>query len=102
MVEWRRTKPGKLVLEVHNLFQDLLYPAKAEEADTRVWLHVLRSPGRRKLVCFPDTDVYHINQPMDVFVGVSMFSSQEHQYLSLNSLLTSLEGDPDLSCIPRG
>ena len=24
---------------------------EAEEADTRVWLHVLRSPGTRKLVC---------------------------------------------------
>ena len=62
----------------------------AEEADTRVWLHVLRSPGTRKQVCSPDTDVYHIglplmyNQPMEVFVRVSMFSSQEHRYLSLN------------------
>ena len=33
---------------------------EAEEADTRVWLHVLRSPGTRKLLCSPDTDVYHI------------------------------------------
>ena len=33
---------------------------EAEEADTRVWLHVLRSPGTKKLVCSPDTDVYHI------------------------------------------
>ena len=47
---------------------------EAEEADTRVWLH--------------DTDVYHIglpllaNQPMDMFVHVSMFSRQEHRYLS--------------------
>ena len=79
----------------------------AEEADTRVWLHVLRSPGTRKLVCSPDTDVYHIglplvhNQPIDVLVCVSMFSSQEHRYLSLNKLITSLEGDPDLSSIPR-
>ena len=79
----------------------------AEKADTRVWLHVLRSPGTRKLVCSPNTDVYHIglplmyNQPVEVFVCVSMFSSQEHRYLSLNNLITSLEGDPDLSTIPR-
>ena len=70
-------------------------------------VHVLRSPGTRKLVCSPDTDVYHIglpltyNQPMEVFVHVSMFSSQEYRYLTLNSLITSLEGDPDLSTIPR-
>ena len=62
---------------------------EAEEADTRVWLHVLRSPGSKKLVCLPDTDVYHIglpllaNQSMDVFVCVSVFSSQEHRYMSL-------------------
>ena len=37
---------------------------EAEEADTRVWLHVLRSPGTRKLVCSPDTDVYHIGLPL--------------------------------------
>ena len=79
----------------------------AEEADTRVWLHVPRSPGTRKLVCSPDTDVYHIglplicNQSQDVFVRISVFSSQEYRYLSLNSLVTSLEGDPDLSSVPR-
>ena len=59
-----------------------------EEAGTRVWLHVLGSSV---------TDVYHIglplisNQPMDVFVHISMFYSH---YLSLSSLLTSLQGDP--------
>ena len=41
------------------------------------------------------------NQPMDVFVRVSMFSSQEHRYFSLNGLRTSLQSDPDLSFIPR-
>ena len=49
--------------------------------------------------------MYHVglpllaNQPMDVFVRVSVFSSQEHRYLSM---LTSLSGDPDLSSVPRG
>ena len=52
--------------------------------------------------------MYHVglpllaNQPMDVFVRVSVFSSQEHRYLSINNLLTSLSGDPDLSSVPRG
>ena len=79
----------------------------AEEADTRVWLHVLRSPGTRKLVCSPDTDVYHIglplmcNEPLDVLVRISVFSSQEHRYVSLKNLTTSLKGDPDLNSIPR-
>ena len=80
---------------------------ETEEADTRVWLHVLRSPGIRKLVCSPDTGVYQIGLPLmyyrslDVFVRISVFSSQEHHYLSLNSLTTSLLNDPDLSSIPR-
>ena len=38
---------------------------------------------------------------MDVFVRFSIFSSQEHQYLSITNLLTSLCGDPDLSSVPR-
>ena len=68
---------------------------------------MMRSPGTRKLVCSPDTDVYHIglplvyNQSQDVFVHISVFSSQEHRYHSLNSLTTSLLNDPDLSSIPR-
>ena len=32
----------------------------AEEGDTRVWLHVERTAGSKKLVYSPDTDVYHI------------------------------------------
>ena len=35
----------------------------AEESDTRIWLHVLRSAGERKLVISADTDVYHIGLP---------------------------------------
>ena len=81
---------------------------EAQEADTRVWLHVLRSQGTRKLVYSPDTNVYHIglplvhNQSLDVYVRISVFfSSQEHRYLGLSNLLMSLEGDPDLSSVPR-
>lgn len=36
----------------------------AEVADTRVWLHVLRTGYTRVLVCSPDTDVYHIGFPL--------------------------------------
>ena len=52
------------------------------EADTRVWLHVLRSEGTCKLVCSPDTDVYHIGLPLvlcEVYVRISVFSSLEHR-----------------------
>ena len=36
----------------------------AEESDTRMWLHVLHSPGAEKLVLSPDTDIYHIKLPV--------------------------------------
>ena len=44
------------------------------EAETRVWLHVLRSPGTSKLVCSTGTNVYHIGLPLtsnellDIFI----------------------------------
>ena len=40
----------------------------ASEANMRVWLHVPRCPGTRKLLCSPDTDVYHILTAIDVFI----------------------------------
>ena len=36
----------------------------AEEADTRIWLHVLHSQYSHALVRSPDTDVYHIGFPL--------------------------------------
>ena len=62
----------------------------AGEANTGVWLHVLISTGTHKLVCSPDTDVYHIGvtlmyiQSQDVF---ALFSSKEHRHLSLTASL---------------
>ena len=78
----------------------------AEEADTRVWLHTLRSPGSKKLLYSPDTDVYHIGLPLlqkypsDVFIQLSPVSSPERKLLHLNSLCDSLSADPDLAVIP--
>ena len=77
----------------------------AEESDTRIWLHVLHSPGTRKLVLSPDTDVYHIGLPvvngtnLEVVVRLSPFSALEQRFLSLNVLITSFNTDPDLSGI---
>ena len=78
----------------------------AEEADTRVWLHTFRSPGSKKLLYSPDTDVYHIGLPLlqkypsDVFVQLSPISSPERKLLHLNSFCNSLSADPDLAVIP--
>ena len=67
-----------------------------------LWLHALRSEGTRKLVCSPDTDVYHIGLPLlghtvDVIVQLSSYTSIERRYLHLNKLRTALNTDPDLA-----
>ena len=81
--------------------------SNSEEADTRVWLHTFRSPGSKKLLYSPDTDVYHIGLVLlgrypqsDVFIQLSAISSPEKKLLHLNSLCSSLSGDPDLAIIP--
>ena len=62
-----------------------------------------RSPGRRKLVCSPDTDVYHIGLPIiqssqqNVFIQLSKLASPEVRLLHLNHLCSDLAGDPDLA-----
>ncbi len=77
----------------------------AEEADTRVWLHALRSRGTRKLVCSPDTDVFHIGLPLidssvHVIVQLNTYTSLEYKYLDMDQLSAALTGDPDLAAIP--
>ena len=78
----------------------------AEESDTRVWLHVLRSSGNKKLLYSPDTDVYHIGLTLiepsvhDVYVQLSNISSPELRLLHFNQLLQSFRDDPDLSLVP--
>ena len=63
----------------------------AEESDTRVWLHVLCSCGRKKLLYSPDTDVYHISLTLidtsvhDVYVQVSNISSRAEVTPSLST-----------------
>lgn len=78
----------------------------AEEADTRVWLHALRSEGTRKFICSPDTDVFHIGLPIlgptvHVIVQLNFYISIEHRYLHLDKLCTALNTDPDLSITPH-
>ena len=87
--------------------QNPLLNCNSEEADTRVWLHTFRSPGSKKLLYSPDTDVYHIGLALlgrypqsDVFIQLSAISSPEKKLLHLNSLCNSLSGDLDLAIIP--
>ena len=74
----------------------------AEESDTGVWLHVLCTSGRKKLLYSPDIDVYHIGLTLidpfvhDVYVQLGNISSPELRLLHLNQLLHSFRYDPDL------
>ena len=82
-----------------------LLNCSAEEADTRVWFHVRQSCGTRKIVCSPDTDVFHIGLPLigtqlDVYVQISTFTSPDTRLLHLNLLRSALAGDPDLAPAP--
>lgn len=43
----------------------------AEEADTRVWLHVVKLAGERKLVICADTDVYRISFSVITGTGIN-------------------------------
>ena len=79
----------------------------ADESDTRIWLHVLHSPGTRKLVLSPDTDVYNIwlqvitPTNLDVLVRLSTFSSIEQCFLDPQALLRSIWNDPDLASVDQ-
>ena len=81
--------------------------SSAEEADTRIWLHVFQSFGGRKLVCSPDTDVYHIGLPLiqsvsqDIYVQLSALTSPDEKLLHINSFCSSLFCDPDLALTPE-
>ncbi len=84
---------------------DPRYACNAEEADTRVWLHIRQTAHTRILLMSPDTDVYHIglglnNGDKHVFVQTTPPSSREVRFLDLTALITALEHDPDLSGVP--
>lgn len=83
-----------------------LLTCNAEEADTRVWLHVVHSVGTKKLLISPDTDVYHIGLPLCnydecvVYVQVSVLTSPNIRLLHLNKLHNDLRADPGLALVP--
>lgn len=69
----------------------------AEEADTRVWLHVMHSTGTRKLLISPDTDVYH-----NIGLPLCILASPITRLLHLNKLHHDLGADPGLALVPPG
>ncbi len=79
----------------------------AEESDVRIWLHVLCSSGKRKLVLSPDTDVYHVGLPiiaqtyLEVMIQLSPFSSLEYRILNLQALIKAFHNDPDLASLEK-
>ena len=95
---WSITRSGVEIREER-------YTSNAEEADTRVWLHVREAQGKCKLVYSPDTDVYHIGlttadlQSNEVIVLLTPVG-REMKLLHLNQLVDALESDLDLQCLP--
>ena len=84
---------------------DPAYKCVAEEGDTRVWLHIDRTPGRKKLIYSPDTDVYHIGlynvdlTSQDIIIQLSPMG-KSLKLLHLNKLIEAINTDPDLSSVP--
>ena len=82
-----------------------IYRSTAQEADIRLWRHVISSQAHNILIYSPDTDVYNIG------LGLIYGLSAEHiiqlnpphcdeQYLHLNKLLQAFENDPDTALLP--
>ena len=83
-----------------------VYTSNAEEADTRLWMHVKRTNTSKILILSPDTDIYHIGLPLEhgseknIVIQLSTFNSKDLKYLHLSTFVTVLQNDPDLSAIP--
>ena len=77
----------------------------AEEADTRLWLHAIKSERCKMLVFSPDTDTLFIGQgmvnvlTMDVVIQVGKGASDK-KFIHLNALVQALSNDVDLNPIP--
>lgn len=84
---------------------DPKYTCNAEEADTRVWLHIRHTTHMRLLLMSPDTDVYHIGLGLNmsdkhVMVQISPVNSREIRFLDFRALNIALQNDPDLATVP--
>ena len=78
----------------------------AEEADTRLWLHVNKSTGQKKLIYSPDTDTLFIGIGIvntittDVVIQISK-GATDKKFIHLNNLVTAINEDVDLQHIPQ-
>ena len=48
------------------------YTCNAEEADTRVWLHIQHTTCKHILLVSPDTDVYHIGRDSNILPYITV------------------------------
>ena len=77
----------------------------SEEADTRLWLHCVKSKGAKKLIYSPDTDTLFIgmvaaNTIVHNVVIQQTLDATDRKFLHLNSLVEAINKDVDLNCIP--
>ena len=77
----------------------------AEEADTRLWLHCVKSKGTKKLIYSTDTDTLFIgmvvaNTVVHNVVIQHTLDATDKKFLHLNSLVEAINKDVDLNCIP--
>ena len=81
---------------------------RAEEADTKIWLHVKQTDERDILIISADTDVYQIGLPLPytqvtsgkhIVCQINPIHSRQLRYLDVNALNSALRNDPDLSSI---
>ena len=70
----------------------------------RVWLHCVHSPGTKKLIFSPDTDIYNIGlafvyllQGTEVVVQQTKSLREGSKFLLLHNLFRALENDPDMA-----
>ena len=78
----------------------------AEEADTRLWLHVIKSVGQKKLIYSPDTDTLFIGMGIvntittNVVIQISKEATNK-KFIHLNTVVTAIHEDVDLQPIPQ-
>ncbi len=81
-----------------------------DEADSRIWLHASKTNCKEVLIVSKDTDLYHIGLPIlssnrdkNIYMQLKLTRnySNDDRYLHLNTLLTALENDTELSYIPQ-
>ena len=85
---------------------DVSLTCNAEEADTRMWLHMSKTSGEKVLLYSPDTDALFISlltvNPIvkDVCLQVNPLGKPK-LVLSITNLREALNSDPCLKCIPE-